>query len=486
MKKLFAILLAVALVLGLAACGETASTEAPKPSGETQTQGNETEPAPAKEITQVDYYCSIGAYLLTLEEKINEYNEGKGKQEGVFINLTSNINTYSTDLKALMEAGTHYDLIDKGTGNPEWILQDWIQDLNEIDDADLKALIESYREYLVDGVNTQQGILYALPLEVVPIKLAINVDLFEKNGLDYKEMKTWDDMYEYAKKITENGNGVEFGYGWSTWGACWRRLTFKATMSSTGKAWWDPNTGTFDFSPFKKQCEIIKKMYEEDIMLGADDLAIDPIRARFAMGQVAMFPAPAYDYAVYMNQMKSELAADEYNLPNWTVIDMPAVTEEGRKYKGVYLDRVGCSIDKVNYSAADAKKKEAIVKAFIFLNSDELNQAIYEVGGMIPYKDSVRKAAHVSEDLGPQWSLFGDLDNYTSMCLYPDSLCKVEGDNYAQAFKDWMQTPGADLDALIEDLNTRYNAAYQALKASGDADLSIYEYEYNIDAGKTW
>lgn len=116
---------------------------------------------------------------------------------------------------ALMQGGTFYDLVDAGTGSADWIVSGWIKDLNTIDNAELKELIAGYEPYIQNGINIQQGILVALPLEVVPIKFAVNLDLFEKNGLELP--KTWEDVYNCAKVITENGNGEEFGYGWCTW-----------------------------------------------------------------------------------------------------------------------------------------------------------------------------------------------------------------------------------------------------------------------------
>ena len=158
------------------------------------------------EIQTVTYYCSIGAYLSTLQEEINKWNEGAGKEAGVYIQLESNINTYSTDLEALMNAGTHYDLIDAGTGNAHWKTQGWVMDLNDIDNAELKALIDGYKKYLVNGVNYQKNgegkdILFALPLEVVPIKMTINQTVFDDLGLEAP--KTWADVIACAKAITE-------------------------------------------------------------------------------------------------------------------------------------------------------------------------------------------------------------------------------------------------------------------------------------------
>ena len=445
MKKLLTLLLAIAMILSIGTV------------------------AMADDVEVVQYYCSIGAYLKTLQAEIDKWNAGEGAEKGVYIELISNINTYSTDLQVLMEAGTFYDLIDVGTANQDWIEHGWVQDLEAIDDPALKAEIEGYADYLVKGINYQGGMLFALPLEVVPIKLAVNTDLFEKNGLELP--KTWDDIVECAKVITENGNGEEFGYGWSTWSACFRRLTFKASMNSTGVSWFDVNTETYDFTPFEKQVACVAEMFQNGYMLGADDLGIDEIRAQFAAGKVGMFPAPSYDYAVYTDQFPATC--------NWTVIDMPTLEEGEMPFKGVYLDRVGCSISAPCYEAASDAKKQAIVDAFVFLNSDELNSTIYSVGGMIPYKTSVIENTVLSEDLGPQWAIFGDIANYASMSLYPDSLLPLEGDTYAVVMDEIMRGDLEWADA-VADLNERYNDAYQQLKDDGDIDLSIYNYEYNI------
>ena len=422
-----------------------------------------------KEVETVQYYCSIGAYLIKLQEEVDKWNATTGAEEGVYIEIISNINTYSTDCQALMQAGTFFDLVDAGTSNDDWILAGWIKDLSTIDDEELKACIDGYSDYLVKGINYQGGILAALPLEVVPIKMAVNTDLFEKNGLELP--KTWADVVECAKVITENGNGEEFGYGWSTWSACIRRLTFKESMSSTGKGWYDPNTETYDFSIFEVPMKAVAEMFQNGYMLGADDLGIDEIRAQFAAGKVGMFPAPAYDYGVYTAQFPAEC--------NWTVIDPPTIEEGEPPYKGVYLDRVGCSIVAPAYDNSSDAHKAAVVKAFCFLNSDELNSAIYSVGGLIPYKVSVIESTELSPDMGPQFAIFSDIANYTSMSLFPDSLLPLEGDSFFTVMDEFMRGD-VEWEDAVADLNERYNAAYQQLKEEGDIDLSNYHYEYNI------
>ena len=456
MKKIIALLLVLVMVLSMTvACGKKET-----------------------EIQTVTYYCSIGAYLSTLQEEINKWNEGAGKEAGVYIQLESNINTYATDLEALMNAGTHYDLIDAGTGNAHWKTQGWVQDLEAIDNAELKALIAGYEKYLVKGINYQKDgngkdILYALPLEVVPIKMTINKTVFDKLGLEAP--KTWEDVIACAKAITEGTNGAVVGYGATNWSAYWRRLHMKAFSSSTEQMWWDPNTETYTFGQYKEIILGLKEMFENGWMVGLDDLAIDPIRAEFAAGKVGMFVAPSYDFGVYTSQF---VIGDAFE---WEVIDVPTVGDSAVA-KGVYMDRVGCSIDAVNYGKADKAKQEAIVKAFCFLNSDELNAAIYAKGGMIPYKAELIANTQVLVDQ-PQWAQFGDIANYTSLCLYPDSVLPLEGDNYATVFSAIVHGSLEWTDELIADMEARYNAAYAAAKADPDIDTSIYAYSYDRSLG---
>jgi multiple sugar transport system substrate-binding protein len=425
------------------------------------------------EIQTVTYYCSIGAYLSTLTEEINKWNEGAGKEAGVYIQLESNINTYSTDLEALMGAGTHYDLIDAGTGNAHWKTQGWVQDLEAIDNAELKALIDGYKQYLVNGINYQKDgngkdILFALPLEVVPIKMTINQTVFNELGLEAP--KTWADVIACAKAITEGTNGAVKGYGGTNWSAMWRRLHMKAFSSSTEQMWWDPNTETYSFGQYKDIILGLKTMFENGWMVGLDDLAIDPIRAEFAAGKVGMFVAPSYDFGVYTSQF---VIGDAFE---WEVIDVPTVGDSAVA-KGVWMDRVGCSIDAVNYGKADKAKQEAIVKAFCFLNSDELNSAIYAKGGMIPYKAEVIANTKVEVEQ-PQWALFADIADYCSHPQFPDSVIPLEGDKIHDVMNAIVH--GAlEWDAAVADLEARYNAAWQAAKADPDINTSLYSYNYS-------
>lgn len=479
MKKLIALLLALIMVLSLAACGakseepaaEEPAAEEPAAEEPAAEEPAAEEPAaePSGEVETVTYLCSVGAYLNVLEEEINKWNEGEGKDLGVYIDLTSEINNNTTVFEGQMQAGNYMDIADGlGSNAPAYVLQGWLKDLETIDDPELKEMIESYRPFMLEGLSYVSGMTVALPLEVVPIKMAVNTDLFEKNNLELP--KTWADVVEAAKVITENGDGTEFGYGGTTWGAYYRRLAMKGSMSSTETGWWDPNTATYSFAQYEIPITSIREMYQNGWVLGMDDLGIDEIRAQFAAGKVGMFPAPGYDVSVYTNQFPAEC--------NWTVIDMPTYEEGDAPYKGVYLDRVNSYIIAPAYDNATPEHQKAVIEAFKFLNSDELYATIYANGGMIPYKQEIIENTEVLVDI-PQWALMADISNYTSMFIRPDSILPLEGDTYEIVFSSIVHGDLEWNDEVIGDLEQRYNDAYQAAKDDPDIDTSMYEYAYD-------
>ena len=152
MKKLIALLLAAIMVLSLAACASSPAADQPandQTTADTTTEETKTEEkteektedtAASGDVEVVTYYCSIGAYLSTLQAEVANWNETTGKEKGVEIQIISDINDYSNNARALMQGGTFYDLVDAGTGSADWIVSGWIKDLNTIDNAELKEL----------------------------------------------------------------------------------------------------------------------------------------------------------------------------------------------------------------------------------------------------------------------------------------------------------------------------------------------------------
>ncbi len=489
MKKILALLLACVMIFGLVACGAKEEAPAEEPKEEAKEEAKEepkeeakeeAAPEEPKETIEITYACTIGAYLAKLQEKVDEYNAGVGAEKGIFIRLDSYINEGSAGYEPLLAAGQYYDIIDGG-GSQAWCENGWIADLEEIakDYPDLQTLIDAYKPYAREGVGLVEGVMTNFPLEVLPIKMAVNLDLLEK--YDCEIPTTWDELLAVAEKISTESGGTDYGYGLTNWSALYRRLTFKATAASNEKYWWDPNTETYSFAQYKEPMEAMKKMADEGWAIGLDDLAIDPIRAQFAEGNVAMFPAPSYDFAVYTTQFPCEF--------NFTFVDMPVYGDDAGKYYGACIERGNNSICLPAFEAADQAKKDAIVEAFCFLNSDEMNKAIYAIGGIIPIRAELMDGVEleIDEKLQPIWLALSDTNGYGSYPEYPDGVIvdNLEegkwGQKYDAVFSAFMHGE-CTFDEAAADCEERYNAAYKATKEEGVVDVSRYTAAYEHKA----
>lgn len=489
MKRVLAFIIAALLVFSAVACNNTPTqpenptekkTEAPteKPTEKPTDKPDEKTdaPEPPKEVITVNYFCSIGAYLDTLIALVNEFNEGEGKEKGVFIKLESEIENPTNVLDAMIEAGNAPDIFTSANPDLARYAKGYYVNLFDVQDEGIQQLIANAKPYIDASFSTfgvpADNFLCNIPLEVLPIKMPINTDLFAEAGLE--EPKTWDDVVKAAEAITNLNKEGTKGFGWTTWRTVWRRLTFKATIPSAKKAWWDPNTATYDWSQYRPVVEADIKMYSNGWMLGADDLGIDPIRSEFSAGHVGMFMSPSYDYGVFTNQFPATC--------NWKFIDVPVFGDGNNKAKGCYFSRGGHAICAFSYDKADEAKKNAIHIAYAFIEGDYVIKKCAETGALIPFPGRFNDLDY--SGLNEQFAQMADTAGYEAVPVYPDSVVHpfLEGDQYGIVFEKVLHGEIA-LDDAFTDLATRYNAAYAAAKADPDTapKLGAYEYSYMFD-----
>lgn len=146
-----------------------------------------------------------------------------------------------------------------------------------------------------------KGKIYALPFSAEASVLVYNKDLFTQAGLDPENPpKTWDEMYEAAKKITGLGDGV---YGFYFSGGCggcngftmlpliWANGGNVLNADGTQATVTDPNV--------KEAVQFYRKMWEENLIPeGAKaDGGADFINA-FTSGKIGMISSGAFSISL--------------------------------------------------------------------------------------------------------------------------------------------------------------------------------------------
>jgi len=213
----------------------------------------------------------------------------------------------------------------------------------------------------------------------------------------------------------------------------------------------------------------VQQMFADgSVFPGYETISIDAIRAQFADGNIGMMCAPSYDIGVYVNQFPAQC--------DWGVSDPPQLTADPQ-YKGVCFVWDGPVIS----STVAADRVWAAAEVWNFFNSIELRAELFATGNIVPTSPTILEYAKKNCQFVDMknWDVMGDITNYTAQPNYPDSLLVLDGDDYQTVFQQVILGK-MSLDEMFEDLNTRYNAAYNQGIKDGTIDESIYHYTPNV------
>lgn len=201
-KKLLALILALAMTFALAACGASETTS----SGSEDTSSAAAEEASAtKEYTVSELTVNIwdNNQLDGLQQIADEWTETSGVK--VQINVIT-WDEYWTLLEAGAMGGEMPDVFWMHINEAsKYMSNDMLLDLTDYVAADDAIDLDNYYEGIVE-LYSYDGSQYALPKDHDTIALLYNKAIFDEYGIDYPtDDWTWDDYAAVAAQITEAG-----------------------------------------------------------------------------------------------------------------------------------------------------------------------------------------------------------------------------------------------------------------------------------------
>ena len=409
-------------------------------------------PAMADDVTTITYWVNDRHDSEYMTEMVEKYN--KENTDNIYIDMQIITDDYENMISLAYTGGTAPDIIGQSVTLKNFVDNDMLVPLNDYIDADeeYQKVKEPY-EHAYEGLNYMDGNLYWVYSGMRSgVRIEYNKDLLEKSG--YTEIpKTLDEYIDMAKKITEDGNGEYYGIGFTSSSPFERQLEMMAQVS--GIYYYDYVNGKFDFSGYKEILEKGKRFIDEEIAY-PDQQGVDNMRALFAEGEFALWGNASQEAGVFTSQLPIE----DFE---WGVAEVPSLDGE---IKGA----LQTTPSKGYAIMSSSEHPDEAWKVIQYLQSEEVLKGYLENGFCLPI------TTYMDEKIDK--SKIGRLADFSLLdyeSVYPAvPTINLTGDDYRTVM--WNAIMGyVDVDDAIEDLNTRYNEAYDADIESGSVKRLVIE-----------
>ena len=204
MKKIVALLLAILMVASLmVACG-----------GSKSDSGSDKKDSGSKASS-----ITVNIWDSNQQKGIQEIADKWTETSGVKVNVeVVDWDNYWTLLEAGASGGTMPDVFWMHSNTAQMYMEnDILLDLTSYVEKDSSIDLSKYYEGVKNLYTRSDGKIFALPKDHDTIALLYNKAIFDKYGVEYPTDKwTWEDMYNAAKKITDDSKGEIYGMAMNT------------------------------------------------------------------------------------------------------------------------------------------------------------------------------------------------------------------------------------------------------------------------------
>lgn len=362
---------------------------------------------------------------------------------------------YANVVKMALAAGDAPDIFENGGNFPVQVLaeQGLIVPVDDVITGEMKE--NMYQPIFSQKDISYNGQMYTIPTRVSAFRLLYNKDLFKAAGLDPEQPpKTMAEVREMAKKITEAGQGKFYGFGLYLGSAnIWERVLDPVAVAGGSSALlgFDFGEGKFDFSNNAKILEVFVDIAKDgSIFPGYETLAVDPMRANFAQGNVGMYFDGNWSSGMYATQIKTDI--------NWETAAVPVM--EGESYG------LGASFPGVDFAVSASSKNQELAKTFLrymITHSEIMQQNKPEPKTYLPAN---RVEALPVEELNLQGVKMNfKLDDLAPLPQLVHYVLSLEGDNrdkvFTSLFLRLVNGDSLNVKREVERLNKRYNKALE-------------------------
>jgi len=404
-------------------------------------------------VTKIRVWSDNASEKLLRDQQVARFNAGKGKELGIEIEYTVYGTNFGDAIDIALKAGEAPELFRQdGKVFPDYVNAGLVVPIADLPGG--QAVVDQYKGELIPNLHIWNNKVYTLPYSVTTYKFFLNKDIFNAAGITTNP-KTWDDVRNYARQITQRGNGQYYGYILGLKSA-WTITTYLLfpNGTNTGLGVFDNEKLQYNFSAHLPVVSAIMGMINDgSVFPGYENLDADEMRAQFAAGRVGMIPGASFDVGVYQDQFPVKF--------NMAVIDVPSFQASGSPYKEIVQ-----ATNLLAISTTAKKNPEKSMEVFKFFYNDENMSEMYEQGYYIPYRSQAVNMAK-KQPVAKGFAEFSNVPQKMLLLPSPDSDIALEGLVYREVFirlfgKGYTDTPAA----VLQDLDRRYNDALRKLDAA--------------------
>ncbi len=387
LKKLLSIMLVVAMVLSLAACGNSSDEES--------SEGGSSASGPLQ----------VAIWDSNQEPGIKEIIADFTAETGIEAEITvTTWGDYWTMLSAGAQGGELPDVFWMHANEAvRYMSNDMLLDLTDYIANSELIKTDNYPTdiwdlYSFDGKN------YAVPKDVDTIALWYNKTMFDEAGLDYPTADwTWEDLVDAAQKLTikEGNETVQYGFGMSSDDfqegyANWI-YSYGGSMID-----YDPLQSGFDKPETIEAMELLDSLLKSGAMPSQEVISENAKDVLFSSGKMAMSTMGSW--------MLAGLKANEYVVENCDVVELPKSSKTGER---------ACIYNGLGWAApANTDRADDCWALIEYLGSEAAQTKQAELGVTM---SAFNGTSDTWINAAPDFNLQAYLNMWENMYIYPHS-----------------------------------------------------------------
>ena len=349
--------------------------------------------------TKVTIWSVNSGSKAIMTKLVADYNATVGEEKGIEIEYIVKDGDYGQQLDLALQSNVGPDIFENANVE-KYVPQGYMVAFEDIEGG--IEYLDRYKNFAFTRTHKYDGKIYTVPKSTTTYGIVYNKEMFVEAGIvdengEALPPKTFDELREYAKKLTDKKNnkyGIVMPLKWNNW--IISDVLIPAFTISGMFNGYNPAEGVFDYSgtiPVMK-C-ILEMKNDKSIFPGAELLDNDPARARFAEGNIGMKFSASYDASVFNNQFPTDF---EWGVAPLPVIDKPIYKQE--------MD-VGTA-GAINAQESTMKKIDKVFEVYKWFTSDELALQCYQEGIALPWDASIIEGVELENEING-WQDFADL-----------------------------------------------------------------------------